>query len=534
MPEALVATLVWLLGLAVGSFLNVVVYRLPAGLSISRPARSFCPACTNPIAWYDNIPVLGWLLLRGCCRRCRAPISAQYPLIEAATALVFVLVHHLISVAHAPAAAPLEALAPQQIVMLAAWLLLAGAMVACTAMDLLTYTVDTRVTDFAMIGGILIHLFHPASAVAGAPAAVAPVSDAAWSAAAVLMLAASGVMLAVTVWFAPHPPESHQPPAAPHTESKSPAARTAVGGDSARPTAASRASFSPASILVVLALAAMAIWLIAVAIHPTAAPAPPTPSPGTPERISIPAPPASMALFVALAGVFVLLTFAGGQSRESDDSVHDAIEAERGDSRRMVLGELLWLAPILAAGALGWLLVLSSTGVADLWRTALNWQPIGDIRPLSGLATAAVGVIAATAAGWILRIGFTLALGREAFGAGDIYILAAAGACAGWHIAISGLLLAVGLALVGWLVGSLLKRTAVIPFGPWLALGFLAALWLDRPLRAIGEIAADTVAFLAREDPAALWRVSLILMAGAVVAVLAARVLRRLTTRAAD
>ena len=68
-------------GAVVGSFLNVVVARVPAGESVVRP-RSRCPACRTPIAWYDNLPVLSWLLLRGRCRTCRAGISFRYPLVE--------------------------------------------------------------------------------------------------------------------------------------------------------------------------------------------------------------------------------------------------------------------------------------------------------------------------------------------------------------------------------------------------------------------------------------------------------------------
>ncbi|NUU06984.1 A24 family peptidase [Leifsonia sp. C5G2] len=78
-------------GLAVGSFLNVVVYRLPAGGSLVAPASS-CPDCGAAIRSYDNIPVLSWLLLRGRCRDCRRPISARYPAVEALTAILFVVV----------------------------------------------------------------------------------------------------------------------------------------------------------------------------------------------------------------------------------------------------------------------------------------------------------------------------------------------------------------------------------------------------------------------------------------------------------
>jgi leader peptidase (prepilin peptidase)/N-methyltransferase len=78
------------LGLAVGSFLNVCVHRLPRGGSVVAPP-SACPACGRRIAWYDNVPVLSFLLLRGRCRACGAAISWQYPLVELATAALFAL-----------------------------------------------------------------------------------------------------------------------------------------------------------------------------------------------------------------------------------------------------------------------------------------------------------------------------------------------------------------------------------------------------------------------------------------------------------
>jgi len=76
------------LGLCIGSFLNVCILRLPFDRSLTRP-RSTCPNCKQPIAWRDNIPVFSWLWLRGKCRWCHAPISRQYPLIEALVGLLF-------------------------------------------------------------------------------------------------------------------------------------------------------------------------------------------------------------------------------------------------------------------------------------------------------------------------------------------------------------------------------------------------------------------------------------------------------------
>ena len=82
--------LVWLsfFGACIGSFLNVVVYRLPLGKSLSDPP-SHCPKCGHPIRWYDNVPVLGWLWLSGRCRDCREPISVRYPIVEFVGGAVF-------------------------------------------------------------------------------------------------------------------------------------------------------------------------------------------------------------------------------------------------------------------------------------------------------------------------------------------------------------------------------------------------------------------------------------------------------------
>ena len=91
----LVILLVGVLGLCIGSFLNVVAYRVPLGRSVVR-GRSHCPSCRATIVWYDDIPVLSWLLLRGRCRRCHAPISGWYPLGELLTGVAFAVAAWLV------------------------------------------------------------------------------------------------------------------------------------------------------------------------------------------------------------------------------------------------------------------------------------------------------------------------------------------------------------------------------------------------------------------------------------------------------
>jgi leader peptidase (prepilin peptidase)/N-methyltransferase len=91
-PPAVALTFCAFAGLCVGSFLNVVIARVPEGRSIVYPG-SACPHCGMPIRWYDNLPLLSFVLLRARCRSCRSPIAWRYPLVEAAAAALFVLAY---------------------------------------------------------------------------------------------------------------------------------------------------------------------------------------------------------------------------------------------------------------------------------------------------------------------------------------------------------------------------------------------------------------------------------------------------------
>lgn len=131
-----------LFGILIGSFLNVVVYRVPIGMSLVAPA-SACPNCHSGIKGYDNIPVVSWLLLGGRCRQCKAPISVRYPLVEAGTAVFFGVVAAFfapsISSAHTVAGAVSAALA------LVAFLYLTAISVALALIDLETHRLPNAI-----------------------------------------------------------------------------------------------------------------------------------------------------------------------------------------------------------------------------------------------------------------------------------------------------------------------------------------------------------------------------------------------------
>lgn len=132
-----------LLGLAVGSFLNVVVWRVPRGESVNRPP-SACPTCGHGIRVRDNVPVLSWLLLRGRCRDCSTRISARYPLVEAATGLLFVLV------------ALRFGFATTEVWALPAFLYLAAISVALTLIDLDTHRLPNAIVLPAYAVGVVL------------------------------------------------------------------------------------------------------------------------------------------------------------------------------------------------------------------------------------------------------------------------------------------------------------------------------------------------------------------------------------------
>ncbi len=89
LPAAVVLVAIGVLGACVGSFLNVCIYRLPRNESLVWPG-SRCTSCGRSLSWFDNLPILSWVVLGGRCRTCRAPVSAMYPIVEATTALAFI------------------------------------------------------------------------------------------------------------------------------------------------------------------------------------------------------------------------------------------------------------------------------------------------------------------------------------------------------------------------------------------------------------------------------------------------------------
>jgi len=143
-PIPLVLAFAAAFGAIIGSFLNVVIYRLPLGQSIVSPP-SRCRKCGYSLQWYDNIPIISWVLLRGRCRKCGVNVSWQYPIVELVTALLFVLVVWLTP------SGPL----------LASRLLLVCILIALFGIDLEHQILPNSITLPGIVAGVLLSLIAP-------------------------------------------------------------------------------------------------------------------------------------------------------------------------------------------------------------------------------------------------------------------------------------------------------------------------------------------------------------------------------------
>jgi len=475
-----------LLGGCIGSFLNVVIYRWPRDLSIRQPLRSFCPACEHTINGYDNVPVLSYLLLGGRCRHCQSSISRQYPLVELATAFVFLIVYQAFFVARQRFG--IGDIACDWPMLLAHWVLLAG-MIALVVMDLEAYLVDIRVTWIIAAAGMICHtIWTPATSNEW----IRPAAPQAVFALAVTV----GLGLATIIWRRrPDEPTTDEEPTEDDPEiDAAPVEPDAPTDDETLPEPP--VSRTPAGqIGLICGLVIVIAYVIGMIVIGERGPLERprvVPLYSIPGQEPTPAPLdlGAVSLAVGLGVVFMLLTLGASHPQpEADADIVEAITEEAPDSRRNALWELKFLTPaiLLGVAALTWLALTASGNSTTLVDRILAFEPVDDWRPLRGLATALAGWVIGGAVGWLARIIFTLVLGKEALGMGDIHMLAAAGAVAGWPVAFLGFFLAACLALVAIVIIRLRRQSRMLPYGPWLAMAFLlATVFQDRILLALG------------------------------------------------
>jgi len=148
--ELAIAFWLFVLGCAVGSFLNVCIWRLPRGMAINNPSRSLCPGCRHPIAWYDNIPLISFLALRARCRHCGELISWRYPLVEGLTGALFALIYVRQGV--------IVGTGRGQLVVM---MLLSAMLIVASAVDMEFRIIPDEISLFGLLAGLFAGLLLP-------------------------------------------------------------------------------------------------------------------------------------------------------------------------------------------------------------------------------------------------------------------------------------------------------------------------------------------------------------------------------------
>lgn len=162
MPHLILIVWLFVLGACVGSFLNVVVWRLPRGESLITPP-SRCPKCNTGLAWYDNVPIFGWIFLKGRCRYCKEPISMRYPIIEAVTGGLFVFYYVMFFIAHRGLTCSMSEAVREQITIVNSWQIYAlymgliCALLASSLIDAELFIIEPKIVWITAGLAILFH-----------------------------------------------------------------------------------------------------------------------------------------------------------------------------------------------------------------------------------------------------------------------------------------------------------------------------------------------------------------------------------------
>lgn len=479
---------VFAFGACVGSLINVIVYRLPRGIGIVTPP-SRCSACQTRLTWRENIPILGWVILRGRCRFCKARISPEYPLVEGITAALFagLFVLWYVVPTHASAAGidwgqvrPEWALNgfgrtwPAFVVLAA----LVSSLVAVTIIDARTFTIPLVLVWVPAVVAVVLHTGHAvwieqtigglrftnAAVYRGTgepPSWTIPIpGPEEWRAvgAAIGGVAGLGVswLLVRTGLLKPSFADYHE------------WEQSAMVGARVGTTPGDQPSADGLGAAI-------------------AAPQGDGAAPGTDGAGGA----ASQSALVAGSGA------PESGSVASTEPAGPAIWTQYPHARREMVREVLYLAPCLGLGVFGsWV----AWRLAGPWTfdpaTLQSWpsEPVALwLRVFSGVL---LGYLIGGGVVWGVRILGSIAFGKEAMGLGDVHLMAMVGACCGWIDATLAFFLAafvcLGWTILGAAVGGRLKRA--VPYGPFLAVATLLVL-IAKPLieRLLGALLGSPV-----------------------------------------
>lgn len=456
-------------GACVGSLMNVLVYRLPRGLDIVSPP-SRCPICDTRLTWRENIPVLGWILLKGRCRFCKAKISPEYPIVEASIALLFATIYAVWYMLP-PEWTWVRWLRPEWATsgLLTTWpmliivLTLMSCLAAMTLIDAKTRLIPLGLLWVPAIAGVGIHLAHVLILEArgielrrtapGTRWTIPLPGPAGWwwvgaSIGGIIGLAAGNALISLGLirrsfadydeWERSALAEREQPPPQTVTPPE-------LGGES-----------NPAPVQ-----------------EEVQTPVPPEVEPNPGVVSDVPLTPGSPAGEPASSGPLQADVPATKPFDPSDPEAQAELWIQYPHARREMIRELAFLAPCVTLAILGAKLAehLAGPWTPDLMLGAAPAHAV----PLwlDVLAGSLMGYLIAGGVVWGARILASFAFGKEALGLGDVHLMAGVGACVGWIDPILAFFAAAFIGVFFEILRAILARRVrrTLAFGPCLAMG---------------------------------------------------------------
>lgn len=438
------------LGACVGSFLNVVIWRLPyrgrevmyqekrGRMTLSWPP-SHCPICDAPIKWYQNIPVFSWIALKGRCANCRTPIPIRYPLVELSVAVTFVAFYLSYFVAHWPdphAAGghfffvDIQRDWPVFVV----HLVFIAALLAASAIDADLYIIPLSIPYMLIILGVCAAIAIPDHK------ALWKISDGGWWMAKPVIGGFVGLLLANLLLVMKIMPRSFASDGTDPKELEMVAAKQAEEEPMAPPPKLTR--FWPtviaASILLIVSLVSWFALSLQVA-----------------------------AIITVASGLIIFLLGVLPRDEGQVDVTYEVMEEISSPHvRREISKEIPFLALPVVCAVIAYFIPVD----------------VPDVPWVARLLGSLLGMMVGGGIVWLIRIGGSLAFNKEAMGMGDAHLMAGVGAILGAPLVVIAFLTAPFLGLVWAAVRMIMGKPNVLPFGPWLSLASILCLILGNPL----------------------------------------------------